>query len=102
MQANLPAPTRHTCRSLNVAGTGLLALLPALPAVRRRPALAAGLGSGLCGGFTTLSAYSEQTRALLADGHAATAGLYAAGTLLACLVVIHLVTHLVTHLTARP
>jgi fluoride exporter len=79
--------------AINVSGTFVLALLPAVAAVRRRPALAAGLGPGVCGGYTTLSAYSEQARALLADGRTATAGLYVVGTLAACLVVAALGTH---------
>jgi CrcB protein len=40
------------------------------------------------GGFTTLSTYSEQTRALAAEGHAVTAAAYAVGTLAACLVAV--------------
>jgi len=77
-----------TTFAINVSGSLVLALLPALPAVRRRPLLVAGLGPGLLGGFTTLSAYSEQTRALLDDGHALTAATYVVGTLAACLAVV--------------
>jgi fluoride exporter len=82
--------------AINVSGTFVLALLPALSAVRRRPALAAGLGPGVCGGYTTLSAYSEQARALLADGRTTTAALYVVGTLAACLVVAALGAHFST------
>ena len=56
--------------------------------------LAAGLGPGLLGGYTTLSAYSEETRALLDDGQTGTALLYLAGTLAACLVAVSLVSRL--------
>jgi CrcB protein len=42
------------------------------------------------GGFTTLSAYSEQTRALVEDDAVATAGLYVVGTIAACLAVVAL------------
>jgi fluoride exporter len=80
--------------AINVSGSLLLALLPAATAVRRRPALAAGLGPGLCGGYTTLSAYSEQTRVLLDAGHAVTAAAYCLGTLAACLLVVTLATRL--------
>ena len=59
-----------TTFAINVAGSFVLALLPALRGVRRSRAAGAGLGPGVLGGFTTLSAYAEQTRALLADGRA--------------------------------
>jgi CrcB protein len=77
-----------TTFAINVSGSLVLAGLPALAAVRRRRVLAAALGPGLLGGYTTLSAYSEQTRALLADGRGATALLYLLGTLAACLVAV--------------
>ena len=73
-----------TTFAINVAGSVLLALLPALAAVRRRRVVAVALGPGVLGGFTTLSAYAEQGRGLLADGEAERAGLpagHAAGLL---------------------
>ncbi len=79
-----------TTFAINVVGSLLLALLPALAAVRRYRVLAVALGPGLLGGFTTLSAYAEQSRALLADGDVLVAGSYLLGTLLACLVAVHL------------
>ncbi|MBZ5738455.1 fluoride efflux transporter CrcB [Nocardioides mangrovi] len=79
--------------AINVTGSFLLALLPALTAVRRSRTLAVGLGPGLLGGYTTLSAYSEQTRALLDHGRTATAGLYLLGTLAACLVAVAIADH---------
>ncbi len=82
-----------TTFAINVVGSLLLASLPALTAVRRRPTLAVGLGPGLLGGFTTLSAYSEQGRALLADGETRLAALYLLGTLAACLVAVQLAQH---------
>ena len=45
---------------------------------------------GVLGGFTTLSATSEQARALLADGSSGTATAYVVGTLAACLLAVHL------------
>lgn len=81
---------------VNVVGSALLALLPALSVVRRRPVLVAFLGPGVLGGFTTLSAYSEEGRALLADGRTATAAAYLLGTLAACLVAVALVDRLST------
>ncbi len=73
---------------VNVVGCFLLALLPTLAAVRRRPLLLVGLGPGLLGGFTTLSAYAEESRALVADGHPALAVAYVLGTLGACLLAV--------------
>jgi CrcB protein len=73
--------------AINVVGSGLLALLGVLPAVRRRPALPVLLGTGLLGGFTTMSAASVDTVRLF-DGGAVVTGLaYALGTLAAALLV---------------
>ncbi len=72
-----------TIFTVNVVGCALLAALPSLAAVRRRPLLAPLLGTGVLGGFTTMSAYGEQSRALVAGGHPALAGAYVAGTLAA-------------------
>ena len=77
-----------TTFAVNVVGCFLLALLPAFAVVRRRPLLPPLLGTGVLGGFTTLSTYSEQTRALLAAGQAVTATTYVVGTLAACLLVV--------------
>ena len=57
-----------TTFAINVTGSLALALLPAIGRVRPRPWLAAALGPGVLGGYTTLSTYAEQGRALLADG----------------------------------
>jgi CrcB protein len=70
-----------------VAGAGDAAL-------RHRPLLALALGPGLLGGYTTLSTYAEETRALLADGATATALTYLLGTLAACLVAVSLASRL--------
>ena len=77
-----------TTFGINVSGCLVLALLPALASVRRRPTLAVALGPGVLGGYTTLSAYAEQTRALLADGQALIALAYLLGTLAACLLAV--------------
>lgn len=79
-----------TTFGINVVGSFLLALLPAWAAVRRMPLLPPLLGTGVLGGFTTLSAYSEQTRALLADGATGLAATYLLGTLAACLLAVAL------------
>ncbi len=82
--------------AINVVGSALLALLPTLAAVRRRPVLAVGLGAGVLGGFTTMSAFADQTRDLLASGRATLAAAYVAlsvaGSLLAVLAVDRLST----------
>ena len=43
------------------------------------------LKTGVCGGFTTFSAFSLETLALLERGKYATGALYACGSVLACL-----------------
>ena len=86
-----------TTFAINVIGSGLLALLPGVAPVRARPALGALLGPGFLGGFTTLSTYSEETRALLDSGHLAVAAAYALGTLAGCLLAVLLADRL-----ARP
>lgn len=84
-----------TILAVNVVGCFLLALLPALSAVRRRPLLTPLLGPGVLGGFTTLSAYSEQARALVAGGHDLLAASYVVGTLAACLLAVAAAARLV-------
>lgn len=79
-----------TTFAINVSGSFLLATLPAFYAVRRSPVLAAGLGTGVLGGYTTLSTYSEQTRDLLDRGEPALAVAYLLGTLAACLAAVAL------------
>ncbi len=83
-----------TTFGINVTGCFALACLPALDAVRQRPALAAALGPGLLGGYTTMSAYAEETRVLLADDRLALAAAYAAATVAACLVAVLLAERL--------
>lgn len=85
-----------TTFAINVSGSFALAALPALPAVRRSRLLAVGLGTGVLGGYTTLSACAEQTRALLDAGHVAAAAAYLLGTLAAALVAVALADHLST------
>jgi CrcB protein len=77
-----------TTFGINVAGSFVLALLPAVTAVRRHRTLALGLGPGVLGGFTTLSTYAEQSRSLLADGRGVLAASYVLGTLAVCLAAV--------------
>ena len=80
-----------TVFSVNVVGCVLLASLPAFAAVRRRPWLGVFLGTGVLGGFTTMSTASEQTVVLLEHDRVGTAAAYAGGTLLAALAAVWLV-----------
>lgn len=90
-----------TTFAINVSGSFALAALPAAAAVRRRPVLAVGLGTGALGGYTTLSAVSEQTRALLDAGAGALAAAYLLGTLAAALVAVALADRLSTEAERR-
>lgn len=77
-----------TTFAVNVVGCVLLALLPAADVVRRHVLLPPFLGTGVLGGFTTLSAYAEQGRGLLAGGQQWLALAYLAGTLGACVAAV--------------
>jgi CrcB protein len=81
---------------VNVSGTAALALLPALAVVHRRPLLAPLLGTGVLGGYTTLSTASAEAVALGDDDRPLLALAYAALTLAACLVAVTLVDRLST------
>lgn len=81
-----------TTFAINVGGCLALALLPLVVVVRR------GLlfcGTGVLGGFTTMSFYSEQTRALFAAGQSGTALVYLLGSLLAAIVAVNLAEALI-------
>jgi CrcB protein len=71
--------------AINVAGSAVLASLPLFAVVRRSPLIAVFLGTGVLGGFTTMSTASEQTVHLLEHGRTLTALVYCAGTLVAAL-----------------
>lgn len=83
-----------TTFAINVLGAGLLALLGVLPAVRSRPALPVFLGTGVLGGFTTMSAASVDTFRLLDAGAVVTGLAYGAGTLVAALLLVTAVSRL--------
>ena len=80
-----------TVFAINVVGSALLAALPALAAVRRSALLGVFLGTGVLGGFTTMSAASTETVTLFEHGHRLTGFSYCAGTLLAALVAVAVV-----------
>ncbi len=81
---------------INVTGTLVLAMLPLVPAVRVRPWLGLLLGTGVLGGFTTMSAASVETFALLEGGHVTVALLYLGGTFGAALLAVLAVDHWTT------
>ena len=82
-----------TTLAINVTGCFLLALLPAAGWVRRHPTLPVFLGTGVLGGYTTLSTYAEQGRSLLASGRQVEALAYLVGTLIACVLAVRLAHH---------
>lgn len=85
-----------TTLAINLGGSVLLGLLVELLAVRRttahwpRPLL----GAGVLGGFTTFSTMSVELARLLGDGALATAGAYAAASLLGGVVAAWLGIHI--------
>lgn len=79
-----------TTFAINVVGAFLLGLLPASTWARRHRLLPPLLGTGVLGGFTTMSAVSEQTRALVDSGQVATAGTYVVGTVAAAVAAVAL------------
>jgi CrcB protein len=81
---------------VNVTGSAVLAFLPALAVVHRRPLLAPFLGTGVLGGYTTLSTASSETVALGDGGRPLLALAYAGVTLGACLLAVGLVDRLST------
>ena len=82
--------------AVNVLGSAALAALALVVDPRRRPVLAAALGPGLLGGFTTFSAYADQGRALAADGHPGQSLGHLLATVAACLVAVHVVRRTTT------
>ncbi|WP_084596846.1 fluoride efflux transporter FluC [Nocardioides aequoreus] len=79
---------------VNVTGSVLLASLALLAAARARPWLAVFLGTGVCGGFTTMSTASVDTVRLLHDGRLLAGAAYAGGTLAGALLGVWLLLRL--------
>jgi CrcB protein len=81
---------------INVVGSALLAGLPLVAAARQRPWIGILVGTGVLGGFTTMSAASVETLALLRGDHVGLAAAYCLGTLGAALLAVVLVDRLTT------
>jgi CrcB protein len=77
--------------AINVTGSAALAALPLLAVVHRRPLLAPFLGTGVLGGYTTLSTASAESFVLGDDGRPVVALAYVVVTLAACLLAVHAV-----------
>lgn len=77
---------------INVGGSALLAALPAIALVRRVPWLPLLLGTGVLGGFTTMSTAAVESYDL--RHHAALGLAYLLGTLAAALSAVALVNRL--------
>ncbi|HET6198691.1 MAG TPA: fluoride efflux transporter CrcB [Acetobacteraceae bacterium] len=77
---------------INVLGSGIIGLVAAVtlaPArVALHPDLRVFLMVGMCGGFTTFSAFSLQTLELLQAGDTGSAAFYVAGSVVLCLVAV--------------
>lgn len=74
--------------AINVTGSALLAATLRSASVQRTPWLGVFLGTGVLGGFTTMSAASAETVSLLESGQTVTAGAYLTGTFLAALLAV--------------
>ena len=73
---------------VNVSGSFLLALLPASAIVVEHRLLPPALGTGVLGGYTTLSSFAEETRHLVAAGHVGLAATYLVSTFAVCLAAV--------------
>jgi fluoride exporter len=77
---------------INVLGSGIIGLVAAVtlaPArVALHPDLRVFLMVGMCGGFTTFSAFSLQTLELLQAGDTGSAAFYVGGSVVLCLVAV--------------
>jgi fluoride exporter len=99
LESAFPAATGHfpwTTLLINVVGSGMLAALPLLPAARRRAWVGLLVGTGMLGGFTTMSTASVDTFVLLDAHHVVLALAYCLGTVGAALTAVLLVDRLST------
>jgi CrcB protein len=73
---------------INVVGSALLAGVPLLTAARHRSWVGLFVGTGILGGFTTMSTASVDTFMLLDHHHVVSALLYCLGTLAAAIAAV--------------
>lgn len=86
-----PGGLPWTVVGINVVGSGLLAALPALSVVRRRDWVAPLLGTGVLGGFTTMSAAAVDAVVLGDAGRPLAGAAYLLLTLVGSLLAVLLV-----------
>jgi CrcB protein len=99
LTTEFPASTGQfpwTTLLINVIGSALLAALPLLSAARHRSWVGLFVGTGILGGFTTMSAASVDTFSLLDGHHLVAALVYCVGTLAAALAAVLVVDRLTT------
>lgn len=86
--------------TVNLAGSFLLGFILryAMGSAVIAPDARAALTVGFCGAFTTMSTFSYETMALLADGDYWRAGLYMLGTIIGCLLAVAVGTALANRL----
>lgn len=78
--------------AINVSGSAVLAALPAVAAIRRSSWLPLFLGTGMMGGFTTMSTAAVESYDL--RHHTALAAAYIVGTVVAALLAVAIVDRL--------
>ena len=86
---------------INLSGSTALALLPAWSRVRQHHWAPAFLGTGVLGGFTTMSAFAEQTRVLWTSGRFGLAATYVAASTLGALALVAVATSYVERVVGR-
>lgn len=89
---------------INVLGCALIGVLMVLvtEVYPGNPLLRPFFGTGILGGFTTFSTYSNEFRALLRPGTVPLAVAYLAGTLIGALLAVSLATWLTRRLVRKP
>jgi CrcB protein len=89
---------------INVLGCALIGVLMVLvtEVYSGNPLLRPFVGTGVLGGFTTFSTYTNEFRALLRPGTVPLALAYLAGTLLCALLAVSLATWLTRRIVRKP